>query len=334
MNCREFDEKLHLIVWDPPEPLRGAAQHHASGCPRCRRLLSIARGEDAEETTLADDTAEDSLTDAILRRTSGPTCALVEERLSPWIDGETSGFDADLISEHLAHCAGCRDLANSLAELIRDLPRMAEAEPDPMFVREVLDATSRRAISRPRLLDAVESRWTRLLRRPRIAMELAYGATMILLVIFGAHPNRPTILSGENSVTVRAASDLTRSAETVSTLLGRFGEEIGSAQEEGPVPAVGRHVREGLHPLKLSARRTGGRLTSTLEVSVREGRRVIGALLHWDTIEAWSAFQDFKNGIHKSWNIPEEGTEPSGKPARISRQTTGSSGPPSGAILE
>jgi hypothetical protein len=68
MNCREFEERLHLLVGGTiPGFLRESAHEHLAVCKRCRLLYGIARGEGE----IPDPGVREDLTASILEKTSG-----------------------------------------------------------------------------------------------------------------------------------------------------------------------------------------------------------------------------------------------------------------------
>jgi len=308
MNCRDFEEKLHLFVGDSaPAVLRAAAKAHLAECGRCRRLFESLSGAGAALDAVADE----GLTTSILRRTSGgPVCAKIEDRLCGWVDGTLTGLDADLIAEHIEHCAGCREIAVTLRALSADLPAMAEVEPDVRFVLDVLDRTSRRRVERPTPLEAVAQWWGRLVRRPRFAQELAYCAAMVLLLIGGGRSGfvgeAPLRDSG---VPVWAAGGFAHATELLAGLVHRVGDDLGAAPSRPAVPKEAKSISIGV-------KRTSARVVTTLDVTGACARRVGGALMRWDTIEIWGAIRDLRDGIGNCWQDSST-TEPSSGGARI-----------------
>jgi hypothetical protein len=187
MNCREFEENLDLLAGAPGLPvspdLSRWAMEHSGVCSRCRRLLAIARGE--AEDVAEGETDSDALTRAVLHRTSGSPCRAATLCLCDWIDGALQGPEAELLTGHLHRCPECRGIESTLRELALDLPALAEVRPDPYFVRDVLLATSRRSRATVPLGRTLKARWSSLLRRPRIAQELAYACALIVFFVFG-----------------------------------------------------------------------------------------------------------------------------------------------------
>ena len=116
----------------------------------------------------------------VLAATSGPACAVAVDRFVAYVDGDLDATDATLLRRHLARCPSCRSELSHVRALIADLPRIAETSTDASFVADVLSKTSGRAIEpRPSWADT----WSRLMHRPRFALELAYVATLLLCVL-------------------------------------------------------------------------------------------------------------------------------------------------------
>lgn len=106
------------------------------------------------------------LTQSILRRTSGATCATLRERACAYVDGELESLSHQLVAAHLDHCPNCTALVARLRVAQVELPRFGTADPGPWFTAKVL-RSCRELPSRP------DSLLTRLFRRPRIALEAA-----------------------------------------------------------------------------------------------------------------------------------------------------------------
>jgi len=165
---------------------RAAVEAHLGDCPRCRELAALVGGELGR---IPDETPA-GLAEAILSRTSGSTCASARERLCAYVDEEIDPVDRELVRLHLERCAPCAALAGALARLARDLPALAEAEPQDDFVAGVLARTSGRRRPVERWAARLAAGWAELIRRPRFAWEAAYVATFALALIF-ATPASP-----------------------------------------------------------------------------------------------------------------------------------------------
>lgn len=131
-----------------------------------------------------DDRGHESLTQAILAKTSGSGCETARGRLCDVVDGALAPLDRDLLSAHLDHCPACAGLAAALAEATAVLPSFAALAPRRSPVAGVLAATSRRAAV-PTVGDRVAAWLARVAERPRFSLEVAYVLTVLLLVVLG-----------------------------------------------------------------------------------------------------------------------------------------------------
>ena len=129
----------------------------------------------------------------VLGATSGSACARAEALLPDLADGRLEGLDRQLVQAHLEHCGRCRDLAVTLTWVAPLLPELAEVDPGPDFLAGVLARTSRAPAeaaldeARPgvfgRLLRRGHHWWRRQVQRPAFAVEFAYAATLVLLLL-------------------------------------------------------------------------------------------------------------------------------------------------------
>lgn len=197
MTCESFETRLDALLdgrcsadqWRE-------ADAHVAGCLRCRRVFDALSGR-ADDM---DDEGHESLSQAVVARTSGGACGAARDRLCDLVDGALLPFDSRLVEGHLAHCLACAALASALEESSSLLPSFAELEPRVGIVRDVLAATSRRQAdatfgvhARPSLFGSGStglrervSAWiARVAQRPRFSFEVAYVLTLLLLVVFG-----------------------------------------------------------------------------------------------------------------------------------------------------
>jgi hypothetical protein len=319
MNCREIEEKLHLLAASSaPADLRDAARAHLAGCARCRQLVALATGgcgeSVGEERELAEGVPNDLLA-GVLRKTTGASsiCDSIADRVCALVDGGLPGFDSDLVGEHLKHCAECRSVVAVLRSLSAELPLMAEVEPDVRFVVDVLDRTSRRKVEGFDPVSLLGRTWERLIRRPRIAQEIAYCTAVVLFLLFGTHPRDAAPLRSEGAaISTRAADELTRGADLLSGFVVHAGEDLTAGHRPEIPPEA--------HSLVAGIRRTGIRISTTLDLSWDCGRQIGDGLLHWDTIAIWSAVRELREGFRRCWEEKKVMTEPSNVTARIPRQ--------------
>ena len=145
--------------------------------------------------------ASPDLTAAILARTSGPACARLRDLACDLVDGALPPDDQELADRHLNHCQGCRDLILALRTALQELPGLVAVDPGEAFLAGVMSRTRPplRGIRLPG--DPFLSGWTRLMRRPRAAIEAAYLAMAAGLILAqlplpgAAHPVGSTLLS-------------------------------------------------------------------------------------------------------------------------------------------
>lgn len=123
------------------------------------------------------------LTRSILGRTSGAPCARLRALACDLVDGALAADEAALAQGHLDHCPACAGLVAALRASARLLPALAEADPGLGFTARVLGATAQAP-------GPAASAWTRLLRRPRIALELAYLAAAAGILAFHSPAGR------------------------------------------------------------------------------------------------------------------------------------------------
>lgn len=123
------------------------------------------------------------LTRSILGRTSGSPCARLRGLACGLVDGALAADEAALAQGHLDHCSACAGLVAALRASARVLPALAEADPGPGFTARVLRAT----VQAP---EPSTSAWSRLLRRPRFALELAYLAAAAGILAFHSPAGR------------------------------------------------------------------------------------------------------------------------------------------------
>lgn len=139
----------------------------------------------------------------VLARTSGSACDRACGLLPELTDGQLEQLDRQLVRQHLEHCRPCRSVAVTLGWLGRELTSLAELDPGPGFTAGVLARTSgRSATAHARrtaavaqagpggLMDRLGRWWQDRILRPGFAMQAAYAATVIL-VLMTATPISP-----------------------------------------------------------------------------------------------------------------------------------------------
>jgi len=124
-------------------------------------------------------------------------CEEIKEILSSYVDGEARGDEGALVEEHLAACAGCRELVRRM-RLVGASIEKAEGAVPPDF-RETLFARMEREglLSRRRSLFAYSIRWA--------AVPAAAAAVLALFLLTSREPGikgpvpsaqRPTAMEG------------------------------------------------------------------------------------------------------------------------------------------
>ncbi len=131
----------------------------------------------------------------VMARTSGSPCERACGQLPDLADGLLEELDRQLVQAHLEHCTGCRSVAVVLGWVQPLLPEMAELDPGPAFTQAVVVRTTgalhplahaaRRGetVGPLGVIDRVGRWWQEQIFRPRFAMEVAYVATVILVLL-------------------------------------------------------------------------------------------------------------------------------------------------------
>jgi hypothetical protein len=193
MDCQRFEQMLEeLLDGAVTATERREAEEHVSSCERCSELDGLVR-----DAGLALPDAPAELTRDVLQRTSGSPCAQAHELLCEQADDALRGVDAELLALHRNHCGGCRELETALLHLREDLPGLAQADPGPKFVQQVMAATlplDRRLVRLGRRARGV---WEQLTQRPRFAWEGGYIGALVLFLIFGMPGSPLSAVPGE-----------------------------------------------------------------------------------------------------------------------------------------
>jgi hypothetical protein len=244
------------------------AAQHLEGCPTCRTLLAIARGD----ANILPHKECDDFVFAILNRTSGPVCPRVESNLWDFAGGDLGSEESQLIALHMDHCSGCRMLAEDLAGLQEVLPLISEIEPGRSFTDEVVARTSGRRPFHPDLRTRMHAWWNQVVQRPLFSLEAAYLATLLLFFAFSPIlplrdialnkiPSAAIYASAKYIVSVwaeakvpasntmqRLSSAVTRSTQFVSESLNEFArssEHAAAGLMHGSLQGVQVWRREG-----------------------------------------------------------------------------------------
>ncbi|MBA4377978.1 MAG: hypothetical protein C0395_04900 [Gemmatimonas sp.] len=205
---------------------------HAADCDRCRDLLRLVS---ADLPALAVEDEAPRLADSVIAVTSGPACGRAEALLVTRPDGGLSADEALLLQAHLEHCPPCSDLARALDVALTTVRELAEPELDLAFTYDVLRATSatrarKRGGALPRLADRLGAWWQGQAARPQFPWEVAFAATVVLVLLFG------TPLSPARRAPARALAAVQASPswmiDTAGELTGVAGAGIGAVQQD------------------------------------------------------------------------------------------------------
>ncbi|MBU2500219.1 zf-HC2 domain-containing protein [bacterium] len=170
----------------------------------------------------------------VLARTSGPACGRALDLLPGLTDGELGDLDRRLVQGHLEHCPQCLAVAVVMGWLGGALGSMAVVDPGEAFTRRVLARTSgaaaleaerRRLTGAAGLMDRLGRWWEDRIQRPAFAMQAAYAATVVL-VLLTAVPGAPLKqLPGQALELVQAGPD---QSSIVGRALGGAGGWVES----------------------------------------------------------------------------------------------------------
>jgi hypothetical protein len=69
------------------------------------------------------------------------TCEQIEERLSEYVDGLLDAREGSAYTAHVAQCARCRPLVAQVQTLVSGLQSVAQVEPPPRLIYNILDKT-------------------------------------------------------------------------------------------------------------------------------------------------------------------------------------------------
>lgn len=178
-QCRSFLERImELDPGDPSAFQDRRLRDHLLTCADCQDLMrtfwSPVPGQ-----------LQGGLTNAILERTSGRSCAQVTELLCDLVDGDLEEDQATLVELHLSHCPECARLAEILEAMKRDLPAFAELPPPPGLIDQVLRSLPAFRPQRPGWTGKVQAWFAALPQRPLISIEAAYLGTLLVFLVFG-----------------------------------------------------------------------------------------------------------------------------------------------------
>lgn len=181
-----------------------------------------------DRNTGGDRRRDEDFVRSVLGQTSGSPCGRAAGLLPGLVDHQLPDLDRRLVQAHLEHCEGCRAVAVTLGWLGTLLPTMAELEPGPDFTAAVLARTTGAAspaekavrsgatIGPAGLMDRLGRWWEAQVARPRFALQFAYIATVVLVLLtalpvspFRAAPDKAleVVQAGPGSIPVVGAAE-------------------------------------------------------------------------------------------------------------------------------
>jgi anti-sigma factor RsiW len=293
MSCRDWLDMLadYLDGGLAPES-RTTFERHADACGKCARLLATVRDGDAPTEAAPD------LTSAVLARTSGPACGLVERTIA---GREIAHRDVEyhaMVRRHLEHCPRCRALEAVLTWLVPMLPAMAETTPDHAFAAGVIRATSR-APGRMSWRARVGRWWEGVASVPLFELQAAYvGAA--LLVVLGGSPVVPIRYAANFLVSIDSQFDSARSrADAASERLTAAAAPLWHATGGRVLDPVQSAVRQ------IEMRYVG--TTDAASVLWSDFRNVAGALRDGEYTAASNGVRLMRSDVVSLWKALRHG---------------------------
>ncbi len=241
--CQDFEAALDVYLDGRFEAESVTAlERHAGGCAACAELFALASHESAEVPF--------ELKAGVLSQTVGSDCQRVKLQIARAAEPETrADLDAGglrRIEEHVKACPGCAAFRARLEDFLRELPDLAELAPVPSLAPEVLRATLPWDLRLRRRWQELRGRW---LARPRLASELAFAATLVL-VLLASLPGSPLAAMSSTALTAVGTNPI-EALESVrletlakveeGELAVEFSSRAGRVAE-----AVGEQVAAGL----------------------------------------------------------------------------------------
>lgn len=185
----------------------------------------------------------------VMARTSGSPCDRACQQLPSLMDNKLDSMDRQLVQAHLEHCDGCRSVAVVLGWVQPMLTDLAELDPGPAFTRAVVARTTgashplARAARRGEtvgplgVLDRLGQWWQKQIFRPRFALEFAYVATVIL-VLLTAVPGAPLKQEAHNAQKMIQAGPL--ALPIVGPILNNGQEQMDLVSLNARTRAIGK----------------------------------------------------------------------------------------------
>jgi len=293
MNCRAWLDMLadYLDGGLTPES-QVAFKRHADACVKCTRLLATVRDGEAPPEAAPD------LTEAVLARTSGPSCGLVERTLAAREAAHREmEYDA-LVRQHLAHCPRCRGMEAVLNWVVPLLPDMAEAMPDRAFVADVVRATSR-APGRRAWKVTMGEWWERIVSVPLFELQAAYVGAALLLVV-GVSPLVP--IRGAATLLSTAGAQVSELVSRADEAYARFGESLTPVWESSGARLIApiESMIQGVTLRYRAAEMAADSLWSGIECFA-------GAVRHGDFLSASAHARGMSSSMESLWRAIRHG---------------------------
>lgn len=149
------------------------------------------------------------------------TCEQIQDRLSPYLDGELDAASRAEVERHLAGCPECADLLACLRRAMTALAAFPEIEPSPALRRKLLDIPLRRGI-----LGTVQEVFSRPFLRPFVAAATAF---LMLFSLYMASPNKSLInktIRRQIQVGVGQLEKLYVKAGALTDSIGEFANNV------------------------------------------------------------------------------------------------------------
>jgi hypothetical protein len=255
---------------------------------------------------------DEDFVQGVLGRTSGSACGRCLDLLPALNDGALADLDRQLAQAHLENCTGCRAVAVTLGWLTPLLPDMAEIDPGDAFTRSVLDATTRRKAweeagpaGAAGLMDRLGRWWERQILKPQFAVQAAYAATLVL-VLLTAVPGAPLRDAPGRALAVIQAGpiELPVVARASSWVDGRTNVLAGAVRAE----AAGQWESFAAGWDRRAARTRDARAELSRSVGAMTDR--IGAGESGAANSEFFAALRAAGGIWKNWWVDDEDVEP------------------------
>ncbi len=250
----------------------------------------------------------------VLSRTSGSPCERALGQLPDLADGLLEDLDRQLVQAHLEHCTGCRSVAVVLGWVQPLLADLAELDPGPAFTQAVVARTSgalhplAKAARRGEtvgplgVIDRLGHWWQEQIFRPRFAMEVAYVATVILVLLTSV-PGAP--LQQE----ARQAKEMIQAGPRAMPLVGQL-MTIGEDQMDQTFGEIRGHTKSRWQRARINfdsrverTREPSGAMVGHLKLAWNGGRT---GQLNQAGYQLLEASKDFRRTWNQWWRNQQE----------------------------